>query len=153
MRKDGAMNLTAKSLGPIGIGYEGSDIDGFVERITRADVDIVADVRLTPVSRKHGFSKNALADALEAVGVQYIHLRALGNPKVNRPGFSGTPGESRVARAHYEDLLRGSEATVALDHLTALTRTHRVAVLCFEADEGRCHRDLVLSAIRHRLET
>ncbi|MEU6365372.1 DUF488 family protein [Streptomyces sp. NPDC046931] len=37
--------------------YEGRDIDSFVASLLDAQIDVVADVRLTPISRKPGFSK------------------------------------------------------------------------------------------------
>ena len=137
--------------GLIGMGYEGQDIDAFVERAVQADVALIADVRLTPVSRKRGFSKNALATVLRSAGIEYLHFPELGNPKVNRAGFVGTSSESRAARARYGRILRSESASAAIDHLAILARDRRVAVLCFEADEARCHRELVLLAVRRRL--
>jgi Protein of unknown function, DUF488 len=47
-----------------GIGYEGLSIGAFVGQLRAEGITIVADVRLTPLSRKPGFSKRALAIAL-----------------------------------------------------------------------------------------
>jgi transcriptional regulator with XRE-family HTH domain len=45
-------------------GYEGRTIDSFVTALIAAGVDAVADIRLTPISRKAGFSKSRLSAAL-----------------------------------------------------------------------------------------
>jgi uncharacterized protein (DUF488 family) len=115
-------------------------------------VDVLADVRLTPISRKRGFGKTALGEAVAAVGIEYVHLRELGNPKSNRAGFGGGPEELADARRRYAALLTQDVAQVALDRLAELARRRHVAVLCFEADESRCHRHVVLHEVRRRLE-
>ncbi|MFD7655237.1 DUF488 family protein [Actinosynnema sp. NPDC059797] len=136
----------------VGVGYEGLDVEGFVSRLSDLGVQVLADVRLTPISRKKGFSKRALAEALSSAGVEYLHLRELGNPKDNRPGFAGDGAALSQARGRYAELLDVEAADGALDRLTVLARQRRVAVMCFEADEERCHRHVVLQAIRARLD-
>lgn len=77
--------------GLLGVGHEGQTIDSFLSELLAMGVSRLVDVRLTPVSRKRGFSKSALAQALAGAGISYEHRRELGNPKVNRAGFGGTP--------------------------------------------------------------
>jgi transcriptional regulator with XRE-family HTH domain len=127
-------------------GYEGRDIDSFVASLTNSRIDVVADVRLTPISRKPGFSKTRLEAALSQAGIEYTHLRALGNPKDNRAPF----WDGRVAegRAQFRSLLGSEEARSDLERLAAHAKQSRVAVLCFEKDESRCHRQVVLETVR-----
>lgn len=134
-----------------GTGYEGLDLDAFLTRLVEQRVDVLVDVRLTPISRKRGFSKTALKDAVTAAGIDYLHLRDLGNPKSNRGGFGGDRQELADARDRYAALLTHESAETALERLVELSRSHRVALMCFEADEGRCHRDVVLQEVRQRL--
>jgi uncharacterized protein (DUF488 family) len=63
------------------IGYEGLGLEDFVVRLRRAGVRIVIDVRELPLSRKRGFSKGALAEALATARIRYSHMRSLGCPK------------------------------------------------------------------------
>ncbi|MFL4993855.1 MAG: DUF488 family protein, partial [Microvirga sp.] len=46
------------------IGYEGADVDRFLTTLKDAGVGALADVRAVALSRKRGFSKSALRDAL-----------------------------------------------------------------------------------------
>ena len=55
-----------------------------VATLREAGVQRLVDVRKFPSSRRRGFSKTALAAALDAAGIEYVHARALGNPKPNR---------------------------------------------------------------------
>lgn len=127
------------------VGYEGYEIGPFVAAIQAAGIDLVADVRLTPLSRKQGFSKTRLGAALADIGVRYEHLRPLGNAKENRPLFAGA--ELDVGRARYRAGLRTPQAREALDVLASWRRSHHVALLCFEKDVERCHRAVVLEEL------
>lgn len=131
----------------VSIGYEGRDIDEFVAELAARDVDVLADVRLNAISRRRGFSKTALRTALAAAGIEYRHLRELGNPRENRPLFSGPRLE--LGRATYRSTVLQTEAGArALAELRALAAEHCVAVMCVERDESRCHRKVVLDALR-----
>lgn len=141
----------APSRGVTGTGYEGREISAFVADLADRGVTRLVDVRLTPISRKRGFSKTALRDALADVGIVYEHCRELGNPKDNRPGFAGTEQELSNAKRTYAQRLAAPEAQAALDQLRQYAEKEHIAVLCFEADQHRCHRDVVLGELtRHR---
>ncbi|MEU7001128.1 DUF488 domain-containing protein [Nonomuraea sp. NPDC046570] len=139
-----------QQLAVTGVGYEGYDLDGFVRRLRHEGVALLVDVRLTPISRKRGFSKSALHAALADAGIGYEHMRELGNPKWNRAGFGGSPADLDAARGIYAQSLDGDEARDCLERIARAARQGKVAVMCFEADEHRCHRDLVLEAVRER---
>ncbi|MGX7829813.1 DUF488 domain-containing protein [Actinokineospora sp. 24-640] len=141
------MAMIEATCGRIGVGYEGRNLEGFVADLVAAGVGVLADVRHMPLSRKRGFSKTALSTALEDAGIGYVHLRALGNPKANRAGFGGNPAELDRARANYRSLLAEPMAKDAVAELVELARGGLVAVMCFEADERRCHRDVVLQEL------
>lgn len=130
--------------GVISIGYEGREVDEFVKELVGRGVSTLVDVRWTPVSRKRGFSKTRLRDALESAGVAYRHERALGNPKDNRSGFRA---DEPAAIDRYETLLIRDEGKASLKMLGELARSEIVAVLCFEKVHAECHRRLVIDAL------
>ena len=132
--------------GLVSIGYEGRDLDGFVEELSEAGVTMVADVRLTPLSRKPGFSKTRLGERLGQAGIDYLHLRSLGNPKENRPAF--WEGRVEEGRERFRTLLREPGAASALTELAGHAGRQRVAVLCFERDDHFCHRKVILDEVR-----
>lgn len=139
------------SAGLVGVGYEGRTVEELIAKLHALGVSRLVDVRLTPLSRKRGLSKTALGQALDQVGIVYEHRRELGNPKANRPGFAGAEAAREDARAHYAELLRRPESNEALEAVAAAGRQERVAVLCFEADESRCHRQVVIEEVHRRL--
>ncbi|GIF08903.1 DUF488 domain-containing protein [Actinoplanes siamensis] len=139
------------SAGLVGVGYEGRTIEELIAQLHALGVSRLVDVRLTPLSRKPGLSKTALGQALSQAGIVYEHHRELGNPKANRPGFATTGPARDDARAYYAELLREPQADQALQAVAAAGRQERVAVLCFEADEDRCHRQVVIQEVQRRL--
>ena len=126
------------------IGYQHRTVDDVVAMLRSARVKVLVDVRLTPLSRKTGLSKNRLAARLHEAGIDYLHLPQLGNPRDNRDAFR-RHDEAAVAR--YRDELRTPEGQAALDKLIRLARHHRVALMCFEADPAQCHRSMVADAL------
>jgi uncharacterized protein (DUF488 family) len=124
-----------------GIGYEGLTLDQFVRRLSEHDVEAVVDVRLTPSSRRPGFSKKKLAEALDRAGISYVHERDLGNPPENRSHFRGDnpePGR-KVMKAR---LNNGSGP--ALKRLVDRAANEKTAVLCVERFQAQCHRQVIL---------
>ena len=122
-------------------GYQGLNIDQFIVRLQMAGVETLVDIRATPYSRKPDFSKQALADHLEAAGIAYRHMPALGCPKPIRDAYGGD-------HAQYEQHFKRYLATQqdAVDALSAFSQTTRACLLCFEADHRECHRSLVAEA-------
>lgn len=137
-----------KEHGVIGIGYEGLGVDQLVARLQADGVEVLVDVRLTPLSRKPGFSKRALSEALSAAGIRYVHDRRLGNPKDNRAAYADASSDAgATARAYYRELITSGDGADAVRDLAALAEEHAVAVLCFEADQAYCHREQVIVAV------
>jgi len=126
------------------VGYERRTVDELITTLTRAAVEVLVDVRLTPLSRKPGLSKNRIATRLYAAGIDYLHLPQLGNPRDNRDGLRR--GDD-AAVAKYRDVLRTPEGQAALDQLLRLATHRRVAVMCFEREAAECHRSMVADAL------
>lgn len=135
-------------MGVVGFGYQGQTINDLVSFAKRHGIAWVADVRLTPLSRRPGFSKRVLAAALSEAGIGYIHLPALGNPRDNRAGYASAEGEDarRARRRYAHEVLATDAAQKAVNELRDLI-PEGVAVLCFEQEECLCHRQDVLAAV------
>lgn len=120
------------------IGYEGSSIDDFIATLSMAGVDLVIDVRDVPLSRKKGFSKNSLRNRLAAHGIDYQHLKALGDPKEGRIAAREQRFDDfrRIYGAH----LKSHDAQKAVDEAVSMASSQRACLLCFERDHRECHR-------------
>ncbi len=63
------------------IGYEGLKQKAFLAWLQRYEINVIADVRRLPLSRKKGFSKNSLNELLAKNNIEYISYRELGTSK------------------------------------------------------------------------
>lgn len=130
------------------IGYEGSSIDDFIATLKTANVEVLIDIRDVPVSRKRGFSKKSLAIALAGVGLEYVHLRDLGDPKPGREAARRGDKKTfeRIFRAH----MARDVSQEALAQAVEIASRSRACLLCFERDHACCHRSIVAEAMAGR---
>jgi len=128
-------------------GYEGRTLDSFLDGLRAQGVTLLADVREAPISRKPGFSKSALSQALQQAGIDYRHIRALGCPKPIRDAYKEDKGWAQYTRRFMKHL---DSQQAAVDELAQLCREQPTALLCYEADFNRCHRTYVARAVAQR---
>ena len=127
------------------IGYEGVTQSDFIATLKTAGVERVIDVRAVPLSRKPGFSKNILANGLHEVGIDYVHLKALGTPPEGRE--AARKGNHAKLEAVYAGQLELPEAMMQAAQMLDLAQEKPSALLCFERDPGACHRTLLIAAV------
>jgi uncharacterized protein (DUF488 family) len=130
------------------IGYEGRDIDLFLNVLIQNAIDVLIDVRKNPFSMKFDFTKNSLKGYLENAGIQYLHIPEL--------GIEGEKRKELLTLKDYEKLFEDYEITTIkenpelLDEIVELSRSHRVALMCFEADVNMCHRGVIARNITQK---
>lgn len=122
------------------LGYEGLNVTAFIARLRASAVRTVVDVRELPLSRKKGFSKTALSEALGAADIAYLHMPALGCPKDVRDAYKLDGDWARYTRGFLKHLQQ-QEAT--LRELATIAGSTTSCLVCFEADYSGCHRTYV----------
>jgi uncharacterized protein (DUF488 family) len=144
-----ATDALASSLWIGSVGYEHyRSVEDFARLLSDSGVERLVDVRELPISRRRGFAKSALAAALAEQSVEYIHLRSMGNPKEFRDLYKS--GKVAEGRAGYEHLL-AHERTDELRELATTIQEKRSALMCVEAEEDVCHRQVIFEALRDQL--
>jgi uncharacterized protein (DUF488 family) len=123
------------------LGYEGANVEQFIGTLLKAGVEVVADVRAVPLSRKRGFSKRRLCAELAAAGIDYIHFVDLGNPKNGRE--AAKTGNTAEFYRIFSDHLKSAAARTALKGLAELAASRPTCLVCFEREPSECHRTLV----------
>jgi uncharacterized protein (DUF488 family) len=126
------------------IGYEAATMAEFLAALKGAGVERVIDVRALPLSRRPGFSKSPLKVELEGVGIEYIHLKALGTPSDGRT--AARAGRQEDLERIYAGQLELPEAIVQAEQMRELAAERPSALLCYERDPAQCHRSLLLKA-------
>ncbi len=127
------------------MGYEGTTIDSFIDRLRANNISCILDVRALPLSRKPGFSKTRLAGRLKHVHIDYVHLRELGTPKDVRDELKSTHDYVTFFE-RMDKYLAGKKEAIrqAYSHVTSA----RCCLMCFERLADQCHRKLVAEKIR-----
>lgn len=144
-----AVQRSLPPAGPEGlytIGYEGLDLDAFLNKLIRARIAVLCDVRRNAFSMKHGFSKKQLQGACEGVGIRYEHLPDVGIASDERQELnSQADRDALFARYAHRTL----PATLPVqEHIAQLVAQHgRVAIMCFEHQVGCCHRNALSKSI------
>lgn len=131
------------------IGYERHRNPAeFAALLRRAQVERVIDVRELPISRRRGYAKTALSKSLAEEGIEYVHMRGLGNPKQFRDLYkSGRVSDGRTAYERHLLVERIDE----LRQLAPMLKDRRSALLCVEHDPTVCHRSVIIDALRYEL--
>ncbi len=132
------------------IGYENATVGDFLAALQSAGVKRLIDIRAVPNSRRPGFSKTPLRNALAEAGIDYVHLRALGTPADGRA--AARAGRHEDLERIYAGQLELPEAMAEAAQMLDLARDKPSALLCYERDPAHCHRSLLLSAIAPEAE-
>lgn len=127
------------------IGYEQATQASLVAALRDAGVELLADIRYLPLSRRPGFSKSSLKAAVEEAGIGYRHFKQLGTPAEGR---AAARRGDHAALAHiYSGQLELPEAIAQMAELRAMAEGTRIALLCYERDAAECHRSLLFDAL------
>lgn len=130
------------------IGYEGADLADFLATLKRFKTNVLLDIRELPISRRKGFSKTALKEALAEVGIDYRHEKLLGSPKAVRHQLREDWNYKRFFRDYGKHLSR----QMALLEQLAQEVKGNVALMCYEKDHTTCHRDSVVNELANLLD-
>ena len=132
------------------IGYEAQTQAAVIDKLVKAKVKTLIDVRAIAASRRAGFSKTILASSLKDAGIAYVHLRALGTPKAGRDAaHKGRTAEMEaIYNAYLEDEPKAqTELLAAAD----IAQAGKSALFCFEAEACKCHRHIVAERLQRTL--
>jgi uncharacterized protein (DUF488 family) len=121
------------------IGHSAHPFDHFVGLLTRHAVDVVADVRSVPYSRRHPqFNRNSLELGLRAAGIRYVFLgKELG-------ARSDNPACYVDGKVKYSRLAREPRFLSGLERVRRGIDGFRVALMCAERDPLMCHRTILV---------
>lgn len=132
------------------IGYESATVAEFIAALQSAGVKRIIDIRAVPNSRRPGFSKTPLRNALAEKGIDYVHLRALGTPADGRA--AARAGRHEDLEKIYAGQLELPEAIAQGAQMVGLAKDEPSALLCYERDPSGCHRTLLLDAVAPEAE-
>ncbi len=126
------------------IGYEGINLEKFIQTLKNNQISTLIDIREIPISRKKGFSKTALRTSLDENNIKYFHFRELGSPKLIRNEYKKTKDWNTFS---YRYQIYLQEQTQSINQIKKLLKDN-CCLLCFEADYEKCHRVFVARKLK-----
>ncbi len=127
------------------IGYQQATQPAVLAALAAARVELLADVRARPLSRRPGFSKTALKAAVEEAGMEYRHFRHVGTPPEGRE--AARRGDYETLARVYAGQLELPEALADMAALRQLALARPTCLLCFCREAAHCHRSLLASEL------
>jgi uncharacterized protein (DUF488 family) len=132
----------------LSVGHSNHEEDEFIDLLRGAGVELIADVRRYPGSRRQPhFEHSALAALLLEAGIHYRRLgETLGGRRKPLEHSPNDAWDNEQFRG-YADHMGSREFAEGLQELEKLARDQRTAVMCAEAWWVRCHRRLLADAL------
>jgi uncharacterized protein (DUF488 family) len=136
------------SLAVYTFGYEGQQVDAFLNMLLLNGIQRLIDVRNNPVSRRYGFHKSTLDRLCKSLDIEYAHRPELGIPPKLR--------QSLKTQADYESLFTKYEVevltnnAVAIEEVSRLVQTKPAVLVCMESNPSSCHRSRLAKAVSEK---
>jgi uncharacterized protein (DUF488 family) len=134
-----------KTLRIFTIGHSNLSFERFVSLLGEHEIDLVADVRRYPSSRKFPhFNRPVLSELLAAENIGYLWLESLGGRRhTDKDSKCVNIGLKSIGFRNYADYMATEEFRRAVDELLAAAAQSCTAIMCAEKLYWKCHRRLL----------
>lgn len=133
------------------IGHSNLAFEAFSARLTAHGIEVLADVRAAPFSRRYPqFNREALAAGLRAVGIRYRWLGEVLGGLRRAQGESPHSALAEPAFRAYAEHMTTPAFQQLLTRLIEGAARLRIALMCAEADPLHCHRQFIADALSCR---
>lgn len=125
------------------IGHSTRSISDFLALLEENKIEMLADVRSLPGSRKYPqFNQENLSASLEKAGIAYQHMKGLGGLRKTVRDSKNTVWRNASFRA-YADYMETEAFKKSAERLMEAAKQKRVCICCSEAVWWRCHRSMI----------
>ena len=125
------------------IGHSTRTIEEFINLLNSFRIQLVADIRSYPGSRRFPhFNKELINVSLAENSIEYIHLKDLGGRRKSKPDSLNT-GWRHEAFKGYADYMETDLFNYSVKELELIASKKLTAFMCSEALWWRCHRSMV----------
>jgi uncharacterized protein (DUF488 family) len=124
------------------IGHSNHTKEKFLDLLTAAKIEVVADVRSTPNSRWAEFAnRESLKGILESVRIHYIYL---GDMLGGRPSDSDSY-DLQTGKADYQAIQEKEYFQHGIKRILGGLKRYSACIMCAEEDPTSCHRNLLVA--------
>lgn len=132
------MTNTAASPVIYTIGHSTHEVEVFIAMLRSFKIDVLADIRSFPGSRKFPqYNKAALAASLKEAGIQYLHFPDLGG---KRPAPVALP---KQPFGGYTAYMQTDAFKISAGQLGQIATQKKLVYMCSEVLWWQCHRSLL----------
>jgi uncharacterized protein (DUF488 family) len=127
------------------VGHSSQPIESFIEQLQAHRIEVVADVRSVPYSRRYPhFSRETLQKSLIVASIRYLFVgRELGARRDEPECYVD-------GRASYEEIAKLPNFLRGVERLMEGAETRRIAMMCAEQDPLTCHRTILICRVLSR---
>ena len=129
-------------------GYEGLQIDGFLNSLIEKGIKCIIDVRKNPLARRYGFHGSTLHRLCVKLGLEYLHFPELGIQSVLRKELV-TPSDYAILFKFYENNILKKNMRI-LNKIAPLLFAKPCVLVCMEADSNFCHRSQLAKVLSEK---
>ena len=130
------------------VGHSTLPVDDFATLLAAHGIEMLADVRRFPSSRRHPqFNRENLAASLRPAGIAYRHFVELGGRREPRPDSPNT-GWREAGFRGYADYMQTVEFGSTIARLVEAAASQRTAIMCAEKAWQNCHRGLISDLLK-----
>jgi len=119
-------------------GYEGLQIDGFLDLLVQTGIQRLIDVRNNPVARRYGFHKSTLNRLCGHLSIEYVHIPELGIVSEDRQGLDTSADYNKLFDIYERSTL--PKQSTSVDRVGKMMVQKPSVLVCMEAEACRCHR-------------
>ncbi|QDU18984.1 hypothetical protein ETAA1_08850 [Urbifossiella limnaea] len=129
-------------------GYEGLQIDGFLDLLVQSGIRRLIDVRNNPVARRFGFHKSTLDRLCGHLGIEYVHIPELGIVSEERRNLNTMSEFDQLFDVYERTIL--TTQRLAVERVGELMTGTASVLVCMEAEACRCHRSRLGAEVSRR---
>ncbi len=123
------------------LGYEGINLETYLNKLISKHVFAVCDVRRNALSRKFGFSASILSSVLPKLNIEYKHFPELGIVSEERRNLNTKADYKALFQDYCKKIMNKQEGLKSLRRVIESKR--RVVLTCFEENPECCHRHCI----------
>jgi uncharacterized protein (DUF488 family) len=125
------------------VGHSTLPLSRFMALLSQNQIEVLADVRSYPYSRRSPqFQGAALKARLKEGGIRYVFLGKELGGRPDDPEYYEPDG-----RVSYARLARRASFEEGIARLETGVARYRVAIMCSEEDPSECHRHLLIGRV------
>ena len=117
------------------IGYQGYQMNEFVNVLHKYDISILVDVRSVPYSKIHCWNKENLKQALKSEGIYYVNFGSRFGARPDNPNLY------RNGRADFELMSKADQFLIGCEQILKSKGT--LCLMCMEEQPSMCHRTIL----------